>query len=279
MHLANRTQVSTLESAVPIGRLIHWITGFRRRRRRKLRARPFPPPWRGILERRSGSWRRLGPADRAELLGHIQVFLAEKNFEGCGGLAITDEIRVTIAAEACVLLLHREDEYFPLLRSVLVYPTEYVAPTLEHLDDGTVAEDHQPRLGESWDQGSLVLSWADVLSGAENARDGHNVVLHEFAHQIDEQYGLSEADPRTAPNDAARQWAEVFGRAFDRFVGEVHRGRAGPIDPYGATNEAEFFAVVTETFFERPADLRRYDTDLYDQWSRFYRQDPISWRS
>ncbi len=206
------------------------------------------------------------------------MFLNEKHFEGCGGLTITDEIRVTIAAEACVLLLHRDTEYFPLLRSILVYPREYIAPTAEHLDDGTVIEDHQPRQGESWDQGSLVLSWRDVLGGAANPHDGQNVVLHEFAHQIDEEFNLSEVDPRNALNDAARHWAMVFDRAFERFSTEVEQGRATPIDPYGATNEAEFFAVITETFFERPTDLRRYDPGLYEQWSLFFRQDPISWR-
>lgn len=194
-------------------------------------------------------------------------------------MAISDEVRLVVAAQACVLLLHRDTDYFPALRSVLVYPDEYMAPHPEQQDDGTVVEDHQPRAGESWGEGSLVLSWNDVLVGAADPDDGDNVVLHEFAHQIDEQFGLSEIDPEAAATPEARQWATVFRQSFDRFESQVHRGRATPIDAYGATDEAEFFAVVTETFFERPAELRVYDPDLYAQWSAFFRQDPITWKS
>lgn len=262
---------------MPLLRILHWMTGLRRRRRARIRARAFPAPWRSIIERRVALWKRLPPPVRLELLGHILVFLDEKRFEGCGGQTIDDEVRVTIAAQACVLLLNRETEYFPGLRSILVYPTEYVAPTAELLDDGTMLEDHQPRAGESWDQGSLVLSWADVVRGATRWDDGQNVVLHEFAHQLDEEFGLSSTDPKQVSDDTARAWAQIFQSAYGQFVLDVRRSRPTPIDPYGATNEAEFFAVVTETFFERPADLRVYNPGLYAQWSTFFRQDPLSW--
>lgn len=262
---------------MPIIRLVRWLTGFRRRRRARIRSTPFPPQWLAILEQRGGLWNRLPSADRHELLGHILVFLDEKRFEGCGGMTINDEVRLIIAAQACMLLLHREAAYFPALRSILVYPDEYVAPHPEHQDDGTVVEDHEPRAGESWSEGSLVLSWEDVLAGGADPGDGENVVLHEFAHQIDEEFGLSEIDPDEASQPEARQWAAVFRRSFERFESQAQRGRMTPIDPYGATNEAEFFAVVTETFFERPAELRIYDPELYAQWSRFFQQDPISW--
>jgi len=192
-------------------------------------------------------------------------------------MTISDEVRLLIAAQACVLLLHREADYFPSLRSILVYPNEYVAPHPEHQEDGTVVEDHEPRAGESWGEGSLVLSWEDVLAGGADPDDGENVVLHEFAHQIDEEFGLSEIDPEDAATEEARQWATVFRRSFERFESQTQRHRATPIDAYGATNEAEFFAVVTETFFERAAELRVYDPDLYMQWSRYFQQDPVTW--
>jgi len=271
-------QSSPLESAVPVSRVLRWLMGFRRRRRERLRAAPFPPHWQAILDQRLGLWKRLRADDRRELLGHTLVFLAEKRFEGCAGLAITDEMRVLIATQACVLLLHREADYFPSLRSILVYPDEYVVRAPEAQDDGIVIEDDEPRAGESWGEGSLVLSWQDVLAGAADADDGENVVLHEFAHQIDEQFRLSQLDAASARTAEAKQWATVFNETFDRFVAQTRRGRVTPIDNYGATNPAEFFAVVTESFFERPAELRVYAPDLYAQWSQFFRQDPISWR-
>jgi len=262
---------------MPILRMMRWIRGGRRRRRARAASRPFPPAWRGIIEQRVGLWQRLPAADRLELLGHILVFIDEKRFEGCGGLEITDEVRLTIAAQACILLLHRQTQYFPALRSILVYPDEYVAPAAEEHESGVVVEDHEPRAGESWAEGSLVLSWRDVLAGSADASSGENVVLHEFAHQIDDEWGLSSADPNEAQSEEARQWARTFRRAFERFEREVRRGRGTVIDPYGATDEAEFFAVVTEMFFEQPAELRVHDPELYGRWSRFFGQNPLSW--
>ena len=154
--------------------------GFLKNRRRKaLKAAPFPAEWREIIERNVALYRRLAEADRRELLGHVQVFLAEKPFEGCGGLTITDEIRVTVAAQACLLLLHRRTDYFPRLRSILVYPTSFVAKTVKQEGPGMIAEGPEARLGETWLRGPLVLSWDDVLADAAGSRTGSNVVLHE----------------------------------------------------------------------------------------------------
>lgn len=262
---------------MPLLRLLRWLTGTRSRRRARLRLRPFPPRWLEIIQRRVAIWHRIPHADRLELLRHILIFLDEKRFEGCGGMEITDEVRLTIAAQACILLLHRETDYFPALRSILVYPDEYLAPAAEQHESGIVVEDHEPRAGESWAEGSLVLSWRDVVEGSADGRSGENVVLHEFAHQIDDEWGLSSADPREQPEGDAQQWATAFREAFARHERDVKRGRSTAIDPYGATDEAEFFAVVTETFFEQPADLRIAEPELYRQWSKFFRQDPITW--
>src|SRR5215213_11101275 len=159
------------------------FTFFKTRRRAGLRATPIPDDWRRTIERNVPIVRRLPPADRQELFGHVQVFLAEKHFEGCGGLELTDEIRVTIAAQACLLLLHRETDYYRRLVTILVYPTAYVAKGVESLGGGLVLEGPQGRLGEAWTAGVVVLSWDDVRGGAADVRDGQNVVLHEFAHQ------------------------------------------------------------------------------------------------
>ena len=151
----------------------------KRRRRERLRATPFPSAWLEILEKNFPLYRRLSAADQRELQGHIQVFLAEKQFEGCGGLEITDEIKVTIAAQACLLLLHRDTDYYPWVHSVLVYPSAYVGKTASELSSGLWTEGEQPRGGESWRHGPVVLTWDHVRSGAADIADGHNIVFHE----------------------------------------------------------------------------------------------------
>lgn len=248
----------------------------RRRRRARLRAQPFPAAWRAIVERNVPYFRRLPLADQAELLGHTQVLLAEKSFEGCGGLELTDEMRVTIAAQASVLLLHRDTEYFPRVSSVLVYPSTYVSAEEEELlPDGTVLAGADARLGESWVQGAVVLAWDASLTGAVHPRDGDNVILHEFAHQLDQDYGHADGLPRLPRRELYREWAEVFAREFAELQRDAERGRRRRVlDPYGATNPAEFFAVATEAFFERGPELKRRHPELYRLLQAFYLQDP-----
>jgi Mlc titration factor MtfA (ptsG expression regulator) len=251
---------------------------FRKAKRRKqLREVPFPPEWLPIIERNFPLYRGLPEADRAELLGHIQVFLAEKRFEGCGGLEITDEIRVTIAAQACLLLLHRETDYYPLLGSILVYPGQYVAEVSEDSPGGIVDEGLDERIGETWSQGSVVLSWEDVQQDAVDIHDGLNVTLHEFAHQLDEEYGDSDGVPRLGDPSRYPDWARVMKAAYEQLRHDVHRGRPTVLDEYGATDPAEFFAVATECFFEKPAALKRKHPELYEQLKLFYRQDPATY--
>jgi Mlc titration factor MtfA (ptsG expression regulator) len=245
---------------------------FRRRRRERLRAAPFPPEWLGIVERNVPLYRRLPEADRRELRGHVQVFLAEKHFEGCGGLALTDEIRVTIAAQACLLLLHRDADPYPRLITILVYPGAYVARAVESLGGGLVIEGEQGRQGEAWADGVVVLSWDDVRAGASDARDGHNVVLHEFAHQLDQEDGVADGAPVLGRRSRYVAWARVLGAEYERLRRAT--GRESVLDGYGATDPAEFFAVATECFFETPVALRRKHPELYEELKGYYRQDP-----
>lgn len=250
--------------------------GLRERRRQNLRETPLPESWWRIIDRNVPLIRQMNAADRAALGGIVQVLLDEKTFEGCGGLEITDEVRVTIAAQAAVLLLHRETEYYPTLKTILVYPRAYVGNIKHQQPDGTVIEGPQPRLGESWFRGALVLSWADVIHSAAIDNDGHNVTLHEFAHQLDGESGGMEGAPDLPSRARYRDWARVLGHEYQELIEDVHRGHRSLLDPYGSTNPAEFFAVATELFFEKPAAMKRHHPELYDQLRQFYAQNPVS---
>lgn len=250
------------------------LFGFKKRRRKRLRAQPFPESWCAILKRNVPYYRLLAPEDQTELQGHIHVFLAEKQFEGLGGLTMTDEIRVTIAAQACILLLHRQTDYYPSLMSILVYPHEYVAKTTRRLPDGTVAEGVDVRLGESWHRGSVVLSWNDVLHGAADVNDGQNVVFHEFAHQLDSERGGTDGAPALPHRSCYLSWARVFTHEYEQLIHDLERNHRSVLNKYGATNPAEFFAVATEAFFEKPTQLKRRHPELYEQLSCYFEQSP-----
>ena len=254
------------------------LSWWKRRRRAAIRRRPFPAAWRAFVEKNVPYVACLPPEDRDELAGHVQVFLAEKRFEGCGGLQITDEVRVTIAAQACILLLHRQTDYYPSLVSILVYPTTYRVPGGRRNADGLIDDAPQARLGESWARDVLVLAWDSVLSGASDIHDGHNVVLHEFAHQLDQENGAGDGAPLLSRRSMYVAWARVLGHEFDQLVRDTAHHHRTLIDQYGATNPAEFFAVVTETFFEKPRALRTKHPALYLQLQQFYCQDPASLR-
>lgn len=247
---------------------------FKRRRRERLRAQPFPREWRACLERWFPLFGRLPKADQDELQGHIQVFLAEKNFEGCRGLKLTDEMKVIIAAQACLLLLHRETDYYPRLHSILVYPSTYVAKELDYSGHVVTAQDSE-RLGESWHTGAVVLAWDSARAGATGINDGQNVVFHEFAHQLDQEDGDADGAPVLAERTRYAQWARVLGGEFERLCEDAKCDRKTLLDHYGAKNPAEFFAVATECFFEKPDKLRHKHPELYQELKEFYRQDPF----
>jgi Mlc titration factor MtfA (ptsG expression regulator) len=249
---------------------------FKDRRRKRIASRPFPQEWLAILARNVPLYARLSEADREELKRHVLVFLAEKKFEGCGGLTMTDEIRVTIAAHACVLLLHRRTDYYPGLKSILVYPRAYVVEDTYHFVEGVVLGGRDTRLGESWHRGSVVLSWDDVRRSAADVSDGQNVVFHEFAHQLDSTGGQGDNTPVLQDRSTFIAWARALGQDFEKFRRDLESGRAGVLDEYGATDPAEFFAVATECFFERPRDLLQAYPRLYRELQRFYQQDPAA---
>lgn len=247
------------------------------RRRDRLRAEAFPDAWRRVIDMRVPMVARLGAEDQRELLGHTRVLLEEKHFEGAGGLLMRDEVRVTIAAQAAMLLLHRETDYFPRLTSVIVYPSGYVAEN-KRAEGGIWSEGEEHLAGHTQQHlRALVLAWDDVKAGAADPGDGRNLVLHEFAHQLDFEDGSTDGRPLLETGEQARSWARVFGDELESLRRAADAGELTVLDPYGAEDPAEFFAVATETFFERGAELRQRHPRLYDELRQFYRQDPASW--
>ena len=251
---------------------------FTQRRRGLLRAEPFPPGWRAIVERNLRVFRRLSAADQAELLGHVQVFLTEKQFEGCGGLALTDEIRVTIAAQACMLLLHRETDYYPELTSILVYPSGYTAYEDRPLGGGIWEEGNEDRLGHTARElRAMVLAWDAAKQGAADPGDGKNLVLHEFAHQLDFENLVADGTPALETRGAYIAWARVMSAELETLRNADDAGLPTLLDRYGTTNPAEFFAVATEAFFEQPLALKARHPALFAELNGFYRQDPTTY--
>lgn len=192
-------------------------------------------------------------------------------------------MRLTIAAQACVLLLHRDTDYFPEVDSILVYPEPFRAPVVRSLGGGAVLEDDEERSGESWQQGTVILAWNEILQTAEGPGDGFNVIYHEFAHELDREDGEMNGVPLLVDRAARADWTRVFSKEFRRLLeesrqaGNARRKRQLPLlDEYGAEDPGEFFAVATETFFELPLDLRDEHPELYDQLRKFYRQDPAA---
>jgi Mlc titration factor MtfA (ptsG expression regulator) len=234
---------------------------FRRWRRKRLRARPVPAAWAEILARNAPFVARLSEADRARLLGDVAVLVAEKVFLGAGGLAVDDEHRVTIAAAAARLVLRLDVGLYDDLTEIIVYPDAY-----QHAGaDGAV-------FGEAHTWGVVVLSWQAVIQGMRDQKDGHDTALHEFAHVLDRVDGAFDGAPGLRAREDYRPWAAVMSRHYQKLVARDRTVRSVLRD-YGATNEAEFFAVATEAFFERPAKLRERAPALYDELRRFYGGD------
>ena len=250
--------------------------GFKTRRRNRWRAQPFPEAWLTVIRQNVPYYDRLSAAEQEELRDAIQVFVAEKNFEGCGGLELTDEIKVTIAAYACILLLHRQHDFYPRLESVVVYPDAYPVPVTRQGPGNTVIETDEVRAGESWPTGTVVISWNHLKHRPSDPVGGHNVALHEFAHQLDQENGVADGAPQLARSSQYRTWARILGREYNELLADVEADRPSLLDQYGATNPAEFFAVVTESFFEQPEQLKATHPELYAELALFYRQDPAT---
>lgn len=245
-------------------------------RRRRIRRRPFPAAWLAVVRRRLPFFDRMAEPLRAELKNQVKLFLSDVRFIGCAGQPVDDEIRVTIAAQACLLTLG--GGRYSRLRAVLVYPSAFAATREERDELGLVSVARDELLGESWDHGKVVLAWDSVEHGPAGPRDGDNVVLHEFAHQLDAESGAVNGAPPMAAADAGERWARVLRAEYESLKERRRLGLHGVLDEYGATDPAEFFAVATEAFFERPAPMAARHRALYEELRRFYRVDPAGWR-
>lgn len=256
--------------------LLRWL---RRRRRAEISSKPFPAEWSRILSSNVVHFQYLSEQQQARLQTLVQIFVAEKNWEGCRGFEINDAVKVTTAALACLLVLGLDEIYFDNVLSILMYPDSYVANDVEITRAGVVIERGQPRLGEAWWRGPVILSWPEVLAGGRRDTPGHNLVIHEFAHQLDMMNGrMVDGTPPMESSDQLRDWVDVLEPEYRYLVRTCRSGRHGFIDCYGATNAAEFFAVLMEAFFEDPASLQGHNRRLYGTLQNYFRLDPLSWR-
>lgn len=240
-------------------------------------ASAFPPSWRAILARHFPYARALNPAQRADLEHHIRIFLEQKYFEGAGGLRLHDVHRVTVAAHAALLMLGGNTDCFPRLKTIILYPEEYVVDEPRELEGGIMSEGPELHAGHTQSNlGALVVSWRDILDGIADPEDGENVLFHELAHQLDFEDGHDDGIPLHADPASARRFAEVVRAEHERLRQDVERDRDTLLDPYGAEDRVEFFAVATEAFFELPRDLRAEHPELYEVLAAYFGQDPAA---
>lgn len=261
--------------------LVAGVLGFRvwstRRMRKRLLVSELSARQRAIVEKSVPLVRKL-PADlRGKLEGKINVFLSQVEFIGCNDLEVTEEMRLSIAAQACLLVVNTET-WYDNIRTLLIYPNAFKSRRAEH-DGYIVTERETVRVGESWARGPVVLSWADARHGAIDDKDGHNVVFHEFAHQIDDLSGHTDGVPVLDKDQSFAAWERVFVSAFKKHVRNVENGHRTVFAAYGAAGPQEFFAVAVEVFFERPAALKREDAAVYQQLASLFHLDPLTWES
>jgi MtfA peptidase len=254
--------------------LFRWL---RARRRRRIVAEPFPSAWQKILEENVGHYRLLSAEDQQRLRAAVQIIIAEKQWEGCRGVQVTDEMRVVIAALASILILRMPGYYFDQVYTILIYPEEYVVPEEAPLVGDVALHRESERLGEAHKRGPVIVSWADVQAAAAEPGHGENLVFHEFAHRLDELNGAFDGTPRLASRSLRERWATVMDREYQRLIRATQRGRRTLLDPYGATDPAEFFAVATECFFDAPREMRQNLPELYTLFRDYYQQDPAAW--
>ena len=252
---------------------------FRNRRRKKILQAPFPREWRELITQTVQHYSYLDEEERQRLHQLIQVFIAEKRFEGCGGLEISDEIRVVIAAQACLLVLGLPPSQYLQLESVIVYPTTVAIPPAKQSifsAGGMIVPDAQAILGQAFLRGPVILVWDTVQQNARHPEQGHNVVYHEFAHILDLRDGAADGTPILQNRTLYRRWVETCSREYAALKRKAQKGQKSVLDYYGSVNEAEFFAVATELFFDRPLHLKKEHLELYTVLSEYYRQDTAS---
>jgi Mlc titration factor MtfA (ptsG expression regulator) len=254
--------------------MFSWLVN---RRRKKLIQGPFPLVWEDIIQRNVAHYCMLDNTERTHLQELIRVFIAEKDWEGCGGLELTDEIRVTISAQACLLLLGLPHNYYENIQTIIVYPSTVVPPQRKlGVFEITLApvEGPLPILGQAFQQGPVVIIWDAALHGGRHPESGHNVVYHEFAHKLDMLDGAADGTPPLRDRAEYRDWVQACSREYLRLRHDAEDGKKTFLDAYGATNEAEFFAVATEQFFDQPLLMIKHAPDLYNVLKEYYRQDP-----
>lgn len=211
-----------------------------------------------------------------KLEGKMQKFMNQVEYIGCDGLEVTEEMQLSIAAQACLLIVNT-DTWYKYLRTILIYPGAFKSRRQKH-DGYVVTEEETVRLGESWARGPVILSWSHTEQGAIDFRDGHNVALHEFAHQLDDLSGHTDGAPVMNKGQSFAVWAHVFTTAYENHVKMVEAGHKTLIDPYGATGQEEFFAVSVEVFFEKPKALKREQPAIYEQLAELFQLEPINWK-
>ena len=254
--------------------MFHWFSDHRRK---KLTEALFPPSWEEIIRRNVAHYCMLEDDERAQLRALVQVFVAEKHWEGAGGLALTDEIRVTISAQACLLLLNLPHDFYHNVESIIVYPSTVVPPQRRQgFFEAAMAPVgiEQPIIGQAFQQGPVIIIWDAALQGGRHPELGHNVIYHEFAHKLDMLDGAADGTPPLHDRAEFRDWVQVCSREYLRLKHDTEKGRKSFLNAYAATNEAEFFAVATEQFFDQPQLMIAHAPDLYRVLHEYYRQDP-----
>jgi len=244
---------------------LNYLATMRTRRRRELAQLRFSADERAEIADHFSTYAELPEEVQDQLDGLIHVFINEKSFEACGGLEdVTPVMQRVIAAQACLLIVNRPHSMYAELRSILIYPSAF-------------GHEGEVYLGQSWDSGTVVLAWDNVVSGGRNQFDGHNVAFHEFAHQLDQASGSANGQPVLETRGCYHEWTKVFRSTFDSFLGRLEEHKRTVFDEYGAENPAEFFAVATETFFEKPKQLHKKYPELYNVLRAYYNLDPIGW--
>ncbi len=237
----------------------------------------FKEEWKELLAENVPLYLRLPDELKIRLHERVARFISSTRFEACNGLELTERMILTIAAQASMLVLFRDGEPYPDLRTVYLYPTTFSSVQKRRDAYGIVTEGEVHRLGESWETGTVILAWDSVEQGARNIHDARNVTFHEFAHQLDHEDGNTDGAPGLPSREAYRSWARVFQENYAEFLGEIAAGKRTLMDQYGATNPAEFFAVATETFFEKPRQLYKKMPELYAELKVYYGVDPQEW--
>jgi MtfA peptidase len=249
----------------------------RKRRRARLLATPLSAEADALARAKVPLYRRLPDELRPPLQGAMQVLLAQKSWEGCDGLVVSDEMRLVIAAQAALLQLRPDADHFPGLDTILIYPQSFVVAHPRQDEHGFVTEEEDELAGESWQRGVVILSWDDVVTDTRKVGDGYNVVLHEFAHQLDDEYGGGADGAPRLPRALAPRWAAAFAAAYDKHQKRLARRREVLFDADAAEDPAEFLATAVELFFELPHDMKKEYADVYDVLAEYLGLDPAAW--